>query len=78
MADMVDEISRRVIAALNVRKHEAPATAPPAAPISPEQPRVAEPPPAAIRDNVRRVNPVRTRHTSGTFVSLDINRPDPE
>jgi len=79
MADMVDEISRRVIAALNVRKHEAPATAPPAAPISPEQPRVAEPPPAAPRpDIVRRVTPVRARPSSGFFVSLDINRPDPE
>jgi CheY-like chemotaxis protein len=79
MADMVDEISRRVIAALNVRKHEAPATAPPPAPISPEQPRVAEPPPAAPRaDTVRRVTPVRARPSYGSFVSLDINRPDPE
>jgi len=77
MANMVDEISRRVVAALNVRKHETPA-APPHAPIAPEQPRVAEPPPAPRADSVRRITPVRTRHTSGSFVSLDINRPDPE
>ncbi|MGA2148269.1 MAG: response regulator [Bryobacteraceae bacterium] len=83
MTDMVEEISRRVIAALSVRKHEAaapvPAIAPPVAPIAPEQPRVAEPPPAAPRpDIVRRVTPVRARPSSGFFVSLDINRPDPE
>jgi CheY-like chemotaxis protein len=78
MADMVEEISRRVIAALSARKHETP-PAPPPAPIAPEQPRVAAPPPAAPRsDSVRRVNPVRPRHSSGSFVSLDLNRPDPE
>jgi hypothetical protein len=78
MANMVDEISRRVIAALNVRKHETPAAAPPHAPMAPEQPRVAEPPPPPRADSVRRITPVRTRHSSGSFVSLDINRPDPE
>jgi CheY-like chemotaxis protein len=77
MAGIVEEISRRVIASLMVRKHEAPPAIPPTAPISPEQPRVAEPPLGAPRaETVRRVTTVRSR--TSPFLSLDINRSDQE
>jgi hypothetical protein len=72
MATMVDEIARRVLAALNASKPQPHATevAPPTPP--PEPP----PPPHARREMVRRVTPVRVR--TGSILGLDIEDLEPE
>jgi hypothetical protein len=77
MESMVEEITRRVVAALQTRKPE-PASAPAVsnAIAPPEQPRIATPSPAQPRvEPVRRVSPLRLR--SGSVLGLDIGRPDP-
>jgi CheY-like chemotaxis protein len=79
MENMVDEITQRVMAALNTRKSAYPAplvVREPAPPIS-ESPQPAAPSPAAPRtDAVRRVTPMRIR--SGSLLSLDLNRREPD
>ena len=81
MNNIVDEISRRVVSALMAKRSEryladAGAPAPPTAPVRPEEPLPAAPPPAAPRSEaVRRVNPVRIR--SGSILGLNIPRTDP-
>jgi CheY-like chemotaxis protein len=81
MAVMVEEIAKRVLAALATRKPE-PATAPaPATTPAPIEPPQAAPPatPAATEprmEPVRRVSPLR--HRSGSILGLDISRPEPE
>ncbi len=85
MAVMVDEIARRVTAALAARKPETapvPVNAPaPATTPAPSQPaQVAAPaasgPLAARIEPVRRVSPLRLR--SNTILGLDIERENPE
>ncbi|MEO8372177.1 MAG: response regulator [Candidatus Solibacter sp.] len=92
MAIMVDEIARRVTAALASRKAEsAPPPPPPFSPIAgpilapppSTTPAIAPPPQAAPPvpvppklEPVRRVTPVRLR--SGSILGLDINRSEPE
>jgi len=92
MAIMVDEIARRVTAALATRKPEsAPAPAHPSSPIAglnltppaSTTPAMAPPPNAAppapvppTLEPVRRVTPVRLR--SGSILGLDINRTESE
>jgi CheY-like chemotaxis protein len=90
MGAMVDEISRRVVAALHTRKPESEALArhpllPPAEPAGIQPPRPipleephAAPPPAAVPhvEPVRRVTPLRLR--SGSVLGLDIGRPEME
>ena len=85
MAVMVDEIARRVTAALAARKSEAapaPVNAPaPATTPAPSQPAQAAAPaasgPLATRiEPVRRVSPLRLR--SNTILGLDIERENPE
>jgi len=82
MVKMVDEITARVLAALNSKKSEAHAfEAPPPmrlAPLAPPEPaRPALPQPAIERvEPVRRVNPLRLR--SSSFLGLEIGRPEPE
>jgi CheY-like chemotaxis protein len=90
MAAMVDEISRRVMAAFATRKPEtAPASANPPAPSpattpAPTQlPNAAPPaPPAQPAPMVTRIEPVRRvsplRLRSGSILGLDISRPEPE
>lgn len=89
MAVMVDEITRRVLAALTTRKPDsatAPALATTPAPLQP--PQAAPPAPFAPSDTpmvdtpmepcietVRRVNPLR--HRSGSILGLDIDRQNP-
>jgi CheY-like chemotaxis protein len=74
MGTMVDEIARRVLAALDAGKPEAqPSPAPP----QPEPPKPALPrPPYAGRSLVRRVTPLRVR--PGSILGLDIDNPEPE
>lgn len=81
MVKMVDEITARVLAALNSKKSEAHAMeAPPMrlAPLAPPEPaRPAIPQPAMERvEPVRRVNPLRLR--SSSFLGLEIGRPEVE
>jgi CheY-like chemotaxis protein len=88
MAVMVDEIAKRVVAALATRKPEpaqAPATAPALAtthvptqlPNASPPALPAQPVPMATRmEPVRRVSPLRLR--SGSILGLDISRPEPE
>ena len=83
MVKMVDEITARVLAALNLKKSEGHAMeAPPPmrlaslAPPEPARP-AATPPPAVDRiEPVRRVNPLRLR--SSSFLGLEIGRPEAE
>ena len=81
MNNLVDEISRRVVAALTTKRPErysadAGAPAPMIAPVRPEEPQPAAPPPAVPRaETVRRVNPVRIR--SGSILGLNLPRTDP-
>jgi CheY-like chemotaxis protein len=81
MAVMVEEIAKRVLAALATRKPE-PATAPaPATTPAPIEPPQAAPPDspashATRMEPVRRVSPLR--HRSGSILGLDISRPEPE
>ncbi|MGA2724081.1 MAG: response regulator [Bryobacteraceae bacterium] len=74
MGTMVDEIARRVLAALNAGKPQAqPAPAPP----QPEPPEPAlPPPPHTPRGMVRRVTPLRVR--TGSILGLDIDNLEPE
>jgi CheY-like chemotaxis protein len=73
MEAIVDEIARRVVAALNTKKSDDPAPLT-ASPI-PDVPRAAEPPHAFPRaDSVRRVNPMRLR--SGSILGLNLARPE--
>jgi len=86
MDDLVDEISRRVLVALQSKKPESvvaaavsprsPAAQPPIpAPAALEPPIPAVPPPANPRgDVVRRVSPVRFR--SGSILGLEIGKPE--
>ena len=82
MAVMVDEIARRVTAALATKKSEsapAPIATPPpvTAPAIAPPPKAAPPVPVAPKlEPVRRVTPVRLR--SGSILGLDINRSDPD
>ncbi|MCX6630776.1 MAG: response regulator [Candidatus Solibacter sp.] len=82
MGVMVDEISRRVLAALATRKPETvPAPALATTPALPQPPQAAPPAPAEPRmatriEPVRRVSPLR--HRSGSILGLDINRAEPE
>jgi CheY-like chemotaxis protein len=79
MVKMVDEITARLLAALNSKKSEAHAIeAPrPAMRLAPPEPAMpATPEPAIERvEPVRRVNPLRMR--SGSLLGLEIDRPDP-
>ena len=85
MAAMVDEIAKRVLAALATRKPDAapalpagpPAPAPATAPAAPQPPQAAPPAPPEPRiEPVRRVSPLRLR--SGSILGLNISRPEPE
>jgi CheY-like chemotaxis protein len=92
MSKMVDEISSRVLAALNAKKPEphafdpmpapapAPAPTPPPPPmkLAPPEPLQPAPPQAAVThiEPVRRVTPLRLRPSS--ILGLDIDRPKPE
>ena len=79
MGAIVDEISRRVLSTLAVKKPEtqpsdsvAPVT-PATAPLRPEAPLPAVPPAAELRDEaVRRVSPVRVR--SSSILGLNLGR----
>ena len=67
MGTMVDEIARRVLAALNASKPQA----------QPEPPQPAlPPPPHTLRGMVRRVTPLRVR--TGSILGLDIDNLEPE
>jgi CheY-like chemotaxis protein len=73
MENMVEEITRRVVASLSTKKSgdAAPVTAPP----MPHAPRPVAPLPATPRaDSVRRVNPLRLR--SSSILGLEIQRPE--
>jgi CheY-like chemotaxis protein len=74
MGSMVDEIARRVLAALNASKPEAqPAPASP----HPQLPQPAlPPPPPTPRGMVRRVTPLRVR--TGSILGLDLDNLEPE
>jgi CheY-like chemotaxis protein len=75
MGDMVDEIARRVLAALTLTRAAEPA--PPPAPAIVNVPRPVAPPPAPPRaETVRRVTPMRIR--SGSILGLSLDPPDPE
>ena len=75
MEAMVDEIARRVVAALNTTKNAAPVP-PPAPPIA-DIPAPATPVQAFPRaDTVRRVTPMRIR--AGSILGLNIQRPEPD
>jgi CheY-like chemotaxis protein len=83
MDQMVDEIARRVLVALQSKKPEALVAAaaaqqlPVSTPAVIEPPTPATPPPAIPRgDVVRRVSTLRFR--SGSILGLDIGRPEPE
>jgi CheY-like chemotaxis protein len=69
MGTMVDEVARRVLAALHAGKPQAQP-----APPRPEPPQPAFPPPA--RGMVRRVTPLRVR--TGSILGLDIDNLEPE
>jgi CheY-like chemotaxis protein len=76
MESMVDEISRRVLAALATKRPEPERPpVPPPAPV--EKPQPAAPPAGAPRaEAVRRVTALRAR--TGSILGLSIARPDPE
>ena len=80
MGTLVDEVARRVLAALNAGKPQAHVTevaAPPPPP--PEPPQPALPPPPSYtppRGTVRRVTPLRVR--TGSILGLDIDNLEPE
>jgi CheY-like chemotaxis protein len=90
MSSMVDEIAKRVLAALATRKPETvpapvnpPAPAPATVPAPTQLPNAAPPalpapptPMATRIEPVRRVSPLRLR--SGSILGLDISRPEPE
>jgi len=87
MAQMVDEISSRVLAALQSKKPEGQAAAPvaptpvirlaPPEPLRPAAPYPAASQPAAPRiEPVRRVTPMRLR--SSSILGLEIDRPETE
>jgi hypothetical protein len=72
MGTMVDEIARRVLAALDASKPQAQLAPPPS-----ELPQPAFSPPShAPRGMVRRVTPLRAR--AGSVLGLDINNLEPE
>jgi CheY-like chemotaxis protein len=72
MEKMVDEIARRVLAALNAKK-----PVPEAAQVQLEPAKPALPEPAGtVPEPVRRVNPVRLR--SGSILGLGLGRSEPE
>lgn len=80
MGAIVDEVSRRVLTALSVKKPEIPLAEapviPPSAILKPEEPLPAAPPSAATRSEpVRRVSPVRIR--SSSILGLNFGRPEP-
>ena len=79
MANIVDEISRRVVSALSSRRPEPHLLEPPPAvtePMKPQEPLPAPPPPATLHaDTVRRVQPLRVR--SGSILGLDLPPVDP-
>jgi hypothetical protein len=68
MGTMVDEIARRVLAALNASKPQAQPELP--------QPVLPPPPPHKPREMVRRVTPLRVR--TGSILGLDIDNLEPE
>jgi CheY-like chemotaxis protein len=72
MEKMVDEITRRVMTALNTKK-----SLPESTPVVLEPPRPSLPPPAPpVSEPVRRVNPVRLR--SGSILGLGLAQGEPE
>ncbi len=78
MGALVDEITERVLAALNTKK-SASAT-PETAPARPQPPMPAAPPPAVPLapsrvEPVRRINPMKTRSTS--ILGLELDLPEP-
>ena len=80
MGSIVEEISRRVLTALSIKKPEKETAEPlPAlglAALKPEEPSPAAPPaPAARAEPVRRVSPVRIR--SSSMLGLSLGRPEP-
>jgi len=81
MGTMIDEIARRVLAALSIKKPDKEASdAPPPLPLpavlKPEEPSPAVPPAGAPRSEpVRRVSPVRIR--SSSILGLNLSRPEP-
>jgi CheY-like chemotaxis protein len=80
MVKMVDEITARVLAALNSKKSEGHAieAAQPAMKLAPPEPARPAPPQPAIErmEPVRRVSPLRLR--SSSILGLEIGRPEPE
>ena len=81
MANMIDEITRRVLSGLASRKPDAalPAAAPlPAPAVAPKLPDPAPPPqrPLPQVEPVRRVSPLRVR--SSSILGLDVGPQDPE
>jgi len=75
MESMVGEITRRVLTALGPRKSGE--ASPAVAPLQPEPPQPATPPPVAHRIGaVRRVSPLRFQ--SGSILGLDLPGPEPE
>jgi CheY-like chemotaxis protein len=76
MGAMVDEIARRVLAALNTSKPRATEVAAPPS-FRPELPQLPEPAhPLPARGMVRRVTPMRVR--TGSILGLDIDNLEPE
>jgi DNA-binding response OmpR family regulator len=83
MGALVDEITARVLAALNTKQPAAastaigptPAHAPPVTLPPPEPPKPAPPAPVSVQP-VRRVTPVRLR--SGSVLGLDMGQSNPE
>lgn len=78
MGTIVDEITGRVLAALNAKKSSGPA--PETAPARPEPPIPAPPPPALSLppsrvEPVRRINPLKIRSTSILGLELDSTEP---
>lgn len=75
MDALVDEITRRVLAALSTKQSGDPT--PLTAPAMPESPHPVAPAPAFLRtEPARRVSPVRLR--SSSILGLDINRSEPD
>ncbi|HWB82675.1 MAG TPA: response regulator [Bryobacteraceae bacterium] len=86
MTTIIDEVTRRVLAAFNAKKQDTHAAEPPpvrlrfeaarTAPPQPAPPAPAPPPPATPRfEAVRRISPIRPR--SGSILGLEISRPEP-
>ncbi len=77
METIVEEVSRRVLSALNTRQPGTSDASPALAPLHPEPPQPAAPPPALPRvETVRRVSPLRLR--SSSILGLDLGRPEAE